>query len=36
MGLAELAERLRGSGVVAQIERSALDGLLAVWQPPSP
>lgn len=35
-GLTAWAERLRGSSLATQIERSALDGLLAVWQPPSP
>lgn len=35
-GLSEWAEKLRGSSIATQIERSALDGLLAVWQPPSP
>jgi protease-4 len=35
-GLSDWAERLRASSVVTQIERSALDGLLAVWQPPTP
>lgn len=35
-GLADWSERLRATSVVTQIERSALDGVLAVWQPPSP
>ncbi|MEI8146459.1 MAG: signal peptide peptidase SppA [Alphaproteobacteria bacterium] len=36
MGLDGLGERLRASGLVQTIERSSLDGLLAVWQPPTP
>lgn len=36
LGLSALGERLRSSGIVAGIERSALDGLLVVWQPPTP
>ncbi|QCK86733.1 signal peptide peptidase SppA [Phreatobacter aquaticus] len=36
VGLSSVAERLRASSIVATIERSALDGLLAVWQPPTP
>jgi protease IV len=36
LGLGDLGAKLRSSGVVAGIERSALDGLLAVWQPPTP
>ncbi|QCI66658.1 signal peptide peptidase SppA [Phreatobacter stygius] len=36
VGLSDLGERLRSSGIIAGIERSALDGLLVVWQPPSP
>lgn len=36
VGLSALAERLQTSGVVAQIERGTLDGILAVWQPPTP
>lgn len=36
VGLTEWAERIAGSALAAQIERSSLDGLLAVWQPPSP
>lgn len=35
-GLADWAERLRASSIATQVERSALDGLLAVWQPPTP
>lgn len=35
-GLADWSERLRATSVVTQIERSALDGVLAVWQPPTP
>lgn len=36
VGLSDLGERLRASAIVAGIERSALDGLLVVWQPPTP
>lgn len=35
-GITGWAEHLRASSVVTQVERSALDGLLAVWQPPTP
>lgn len=35
-GLTVFAERLRTTGVATQVELTALDGLLAVWQPPSP
>ncbi|MFN3855944.1 MAG: signal peptide peptidase SppA [Phreatobacter sp.] len=35
-GLTAFAERLRTTGVATQVELTALDGLLAVWQPPSP
>jgi protease-4 len=35
-GLADWAERIRGSALATQIERSSLDGLLALWQPPTP
>ena len=36
VGLGDLGEKLRASGIVAGIERTALDGLLVVWQPPTP
>lgn len=36
VGLTEWAERIAGSALAAQIERTSLDGLLALWQPPSP
>lgn len=36
VGLSAIAERLRTSTIVAGVERSTLDGLLAVWQPPTP
>lgn len=35
-GLTEWSERLRTTSIATQIERSALDGVLAVWQPPTP
>ncbi|AVO44228.1 signal peptide peptidase SppA [Phreatobacter cathodiphilus] len=35
-GLADWAERIRSSALATQIERSSLDGLLALWQPPTP
>lgn len=35
-GLTAFAERLRATGVTTQVELTALDGLLAVWQPPTP
>lgn len=35
-GLTDWAEALRGSAVAMQIERSSLDGVLALWQPPTP
>jgi protease-4 len=36
VGLTEWAERIAGSALATQIERTSLDGLLALWQPPSP
>lgn len=36
VGLTEWAERIAGSALATQIERSSLDGLLALWQPASP
>lgn len=35
-GLADWADRIRSSALATQIERSSLDGLLALWQPPTP
>jgi protease-4 len=36
VGLTEWADRIRSSALAVQIERSSLDGLLALWQPPTP
>lgn len=36
LGLADIGARLRATGLATQIERATLDGLLAVWQPPTP
>lgn len=35
-GLTEWAENLRSSSLAVQVERTSLDGLLALWQPPTP
>jgi protease-4 len=36
VGLTDWADRIRSSALAVQIERSSLDGLLALWQPPTP
>ncbi len=36
VGLSDWVEGLRTSPLAVQVERTSLDGLLALWQPPTP